>query len=57
MTKALSFNDAHVVSSLTLPLHVGRQVAPGLHLRTRLLRTKVTAFAINVLKTKLEKAP
>ena len=50
MTKALIFNDAHVVSSLTWPLHVGRQVSPELHSGTCLLRTKVTAFAINVLK-------
>ncbi len=56
MKKALIFNYAHVAISLTWPLNVeGHQVAPGLHSRTRLLRTKVTAFAINVLKTKLEK--
>ncbi len=37
MTKALIFNDAHVASSLTWPLNIGRQVAPGLHSGARLL--------------------
>ena len=55
MTKALVFSDAHVASSLTWPLNVGRQVAQGLHSMTLLLRTKITDFAIDVLKTKLEK--